>query len=104
MNQNDKEDEDVTYVQPNIDHELPKEKRQECRDILMEIRNFGVSQRQILYLIRLLAMELENGDAMRAIVAAVGSQQKNVSVKPKIALPEGVEASGKTIKKKLERS
>lgn len=102
MNQNDNE-EDAVYVQPNIEHELPKEKRQACRDILLEIRNFGVSQRQILFLIQLLAMELENGTAMRAITKAVGEHRKEVPVAPKIALPEGVELSGKSIKKKLSK-
>jgi hypothetical protein len=100
---NDKENSDVTYIQPNIEHELPKEKRQECRDILTEIKNFGVSQRQMLYLIQLLAMELENGDAMRAICAAVGENRKKIPVGPKIALPEGVEVSGGKVKTKLEK-
>lgn len=101
MNQND--DENATYIKPNIEFELTKEKRQECRDILMEIKNFGVSQRQILFLIGLLAMELENGDVMRSIVKAVGEQRKNVPIGPKIALPEGVQTVGKSIKKKLEK-
>lgn len=103
MNQSNDDDENVTYIEPNIEFELPKEKRQECRNILMEIKNFGVSQRQTLFLIRLLAMELENGEVMRAIVKSVGEQRKNVPVGPKIALPEGVEVAGKSIKKKLDR-
>ena len=65
---NSEDDENATYIEPNIEFELPKEKRQECRNILMEIKNFGVSQRQILFLIRLLALELENGEIGRAHV------------------------------------
>lgn len=104
QNNNDADDPNVVYVQPNIEHELPKEKRQECRDILLEIRNFGVSQRQILFLIQLLAMELENGDLMRSITKLIGERRKEVPVGPKIALPEGMEVSGKSVKKKLSRS
>ena len=40
---------DNEYIVPNIEFKLPKEKRQECRDIVLEIRKFGVSQRQTLY-------------------------------------------------------
>jgi len=50
--------------------ELEKQMQQEidenkqCRDILNEIMNFGISQKGILKLIRMLALELENRDAM----------------------------------------
>lgn len=101
MNKDD--DKDATYIQPNIEHELSKEKRQECRNILLEIRNFGVNQRQILFLIQLLAMELENTDVMRAITRAIGENRSKVRLNPKITLPEGMEVAGKTIKKKLDR-
>ncbi|TXH11662.1 MAG: hypothetical protein E6R04_01030 [Spirochaetes bacterium] len=104
MNRNDEhDDKDAVYVQPNIEHELSKEKRQECRDILLEIRNFGVNQRQILFLIQLLAMELENRDVMQAITKTIGEHRKEVPLAPKIALPEGMEVSGKSVKKKLSK-
>jgi hypothetical protein len=77
-----------TMVEPNIEHELPKDKRQACRDILVEIKNFGVNQRQILYLIQLLAMELENGEAMRAITKAVGTHRKDIPVGNKLITPD----------------
>lgn len=74
------DDENAVYVEPNIEHELHKDKRQACRDIIHEIKEFGISQRQILFLIQLLAMELENGDAMRAILKSVGTVRKEVPV------------------------
>lgn len=70
------------YIQPNIELELPANKRKECRDITLEIRKFGVSQRQILYLIYLLSLELEDNKTMRAVVKAIGDNRKNVPVTP----------------------
>lgn len=82
------EDDNAVFVEPNIEHELPKDKRQACRDIALEIKNFGVNQRQILYLIQLLAMELENGDAMRAISKAIGTVRKDIPVGNRLVLPD----------------
>ena len=80
----DAEENDAPYVQPNIEAELPREKRQVCRDIVSEIKNFGVNQRQILFIVQLLAMELENGEAMRAIVKAVGAVRKDIPAGSKL--------------------
>jgi len=70
------------YIQPNIELELPVSKRKDCRDIVMEIRKFGVSQRQMLYIIYLLSLELEDNKAMKSIVKAIGENRKNVPVSP----------------------
>lgn len=70
------------YIQPNIELELPVNKRKDCRDIVMEIRKFGVSQRQMLYIIYLLSLELEDNKVMKAIVKAIGENRKNVPVSP----------------------
>lgn len=43
----------------------------ECREIVKEIINFGISQRQLLELINLLALELEDDEQMRSIRAAI---------------------------------
>ena len=72
------------YIQPNIELELPVNKRKDCRDIVMEIRKFGVSQRQMLYIIYLLSLELEDNKAMKAIVKAIGENRKNVPVSPTV--------------------
>lgn len=42
-----------------------------CRQIIREINNFGITQRQSLMLIYLLASELENIDQMRSITKLV---------------------------------
>ncbi len=42
-----------------------------CRQIVAEILKFGVNQKQILNIIKLLAMELEDRDALVAISAVV---------------------------------
>lgn len=91
----EQDDENAVYVQPNIDHELPKEKRQICRDIVKEIKEFGVSQRQLLFLIQLLAMELENREALQAISKAIGEVRKDIPVGNKLILSE----QSKTAKK-----
>lgn len=64
--------------EPNIEFRLTKDKRMECRDIVLELRERGLSQRQFLYLIQILAVELENVSAMKAIVAAVGENRENI--------------------------
>lgn len=45
------------------------EENRVCRQILKEIGNFGVTQRQQLFLIYLLATELEDVEHMRAITS-----------------------------------
>jgi hypothetical protein len=72
------------YIQPNIELELPVNKRKDCRDIVMEIRKFGVSQRQMLYIIYLLSLELEDNKTMKAIAKAIGENRKNVPVSPTV--------------------
>jgi len=47
------------------------EENKVCRRIVKEINNFGITQRQTLMVIYLLAAELENVDQMRAITKQV---------------------------------
>jgi hypothetical protein len=47
------------------------EENEACRQIVKEINNFGVTQRQVLMVIYLLATELENVDQMRTITRQV---------------------------------
>ena len=82
------EEQEPIYVQPNIEHELQKDKRQICRDIVKEIKDFGVNQRQILFIIQLLAMELENREVMNSLTKAVGEARKEIPVGNKLILPE----------------
>lgn len=72
MDETDSKESDVKYVQPkNIEITLSKEKRQACREIVKEINNFGVSQRQKIFICELLALELENQDVRDAFTDAV---------------------------------
>ena len=44
-----------------------------CREIVHEIMNFGVNQKQITTIIKLLSMELENVNMMKAITETIES-------------------------------
>jgi len=60
---------------PTLYGQAPSEKNAEenrlCREMIREINAFGVSQRQMLFLIHLLASELENIEHSRAVVKLV---------------------------------
>jgi|TARA_Y100000310_G_scaffold328808_1_gene397549 hypothetical protein len=45
--------------------------KQECREIVKKIMDFGVSQRQIVETINLLSLELENREQMNSIREAI---------------------------------
>ena len=63
---------DEAYVVPNyIETKLSKEKRLTCRGIVKTINEFGVSQRMKLFVIYLLALELENRESMMKIVKVI---------------------------------
>jgi hypothetical protein len=55
------------YIRPHLDMRLSPKHKNECREIVAEIKRFGVNQRQLLFLIDLLALEVENNDLMRKI-------------------------------------
>jgi len=48
-----------------------------CRDILKEILNFGVSEHQKKFLIRLLALELEDTNLMKRVNDAFSGESVN---------------------------
>lgn len=80
MIDNNNNEEEHPTIKPNIEMELSAEKRQTVREILKEIKNFGVSQRQMVYLIYCLSLELENNEFMRDLVAVVGKHRSKVPV------------------------
>lgn len=53
-----------------------------ARQILQEIRNFGINQRTTLKLIELLALELESREKMLAIVEAIRTSPSMLSDSP----------------------
>jgi len=57
-----------------------------CREILKEILDFGVSEHQKKFLIRLLAMELEDTNLMTSVVDSIEgktSTSKKLIIDPK---------------------
>jgi len=46
-----------------------------CREIVHEIMNFGVSQHQILTIIKLLSMELEDVNMMKTITQIIDADE-----------------------------
>jgi len=73
-------EEGVSYIEPNIETKLSAPKRHECREIVQEIKNFGINERQKLYLIYLLSLELENREVMLALTKAVGENREKIKV------------------------
>lgn len=72
--------EDESYIVPNVELKLPAHKRQECREIVMEIKKFGISQRQLLYLIQLLSFELEDNNIMKSLVKVIGENREKIKI------------------------
>lgn len=83
----DQPEEGVSYIEPNIEIKLPAHKRMECREIVREIKNFGINQRQFLYLIYLLSLELENRDVMLALTKAIGENREKIKIS-NLVLPD----------------
>lgn len=61
---------------------------QQCREIVAEILNFGVSQQQILRIAYLLSLELENRKAMVDISTCIKSYVDNLGDAPKKSVIE----------------
>jgi hypothetical protein len=76
INQEDNE----PVIEPNIEMELSKEKRDIVREIIKEIKNFGVSQRQLVYLIFCLSMELENIVLAKELTSLIGKHRSKIPV------------------------
>lgn len=59
-----------------------------CRQIVAEIAKFGVTQNQILNIIKLLAMELEDRDSMLAISETIGTLLEKEQISTSIITTE----------------
>ena len=55
----------MTQLYGKFQSEEVAEQNIQCRQIVREIMNFGVSQRQIWFIMYLLALELENVDDLK---------------------------------------
>lgn len=61
---------------------------QQCREIVAEILNFGVSQQQILRVAYLLSLELENREAMANISTCIKEYVDDLGGTPKKSVIE----------------
>jgi spore coat protein CotF len=82
--------EQENYIVPNIELKLPANKRMECRQMIREIKDFGVNQRQVLYLIYLLSLEIERRDTMIALTKTIGEHREHFvdHETPSIIIPQ----------------
>ena len=66
-----------------LDVEADVKETQKCREIVKEIVNFGVNDREIFKIVNILRLELENRDALiklgEAIKEFLESGDKNIS-------------------------
>lgn len=67
----------MTVHYGQLESEKHAEENNACRQIVDEISRFGISQRQRLFVIYLLALELENIDQMKTITSAVRELEGN---------------------------
>jgi uncharacterized protein YfkK (UPF0435 family) len=73
-------DDNTPKIKPNkIEVELSKEKKDICRQIVKEINNFGVSQRQKLFIVELLALEMENREALLVLGEACKTARESLN-------------------------
>jgi len=78
----------VEYIQPDLELKLTKTQRNVCREVVQEVKSFGIrSQRQILYLIYLLSLEVEDPKVMKSLVASCKAGRKDLTDEKKLILP-----------------
>lgn len=74
----------VEYVKPKyVELTLTKERKQELRALNKTLNDFGMSQRDKLFLIYVMSLEFESREAMNAIVDGVSAADEHI---PKRAL------------------
>lgn len=66
------------YIKPNLEMKLTDKQKKDCRDIVLEIKKFGINQRQLVFLIDLLALEIENMDSVRRIREVLRSEREKL--------------------------
>lgn len=54
-----------------IGSDVVARENQQCREIVREISMFGVSQRQMMYIMYLMSMELENNEHMLTFTSTI---------------------------------
>ena len=64
----------------NLQSEVAAFENLRCRQVVSEIMNYGVNDRQIMLIIYLLSLNLENGEKMREIAATVRSLEESLFI------------------------
>lgn len=68
------------YVKPDIELKLPYFKRKESKEVVAEInKQCSPGQRQLLYLIYLLSLQLEDRNTMNVIINACKTNRKELN-------------------------
>ena len=81
-------EQDKQYITPAyIETKLSSDKKMEARNIVKVINQYGVSQRQKLFITYLLALELENRTLMNGIVGAIAAAEKEIDA-PKVLIQQ----------------
>lgn len=80
----DQAEDGVEYVKPKyVELTLTKERKEELRALNKTLNEFGMSQRDKLFLIYIMSLEFESREAMNAIVDGVSLADEHI---PKRAL------------------
>jgi hypothetical protein len=75
---------DKQYITPSyIETKLNSDRKMEARNIVRVINEYGVSDRQKLFIIYLLALELENRILLSGIASSVAAAEKEID-SPKV--------------------
>lgn len=71
-------DPSAVYIKPNLEMKLTDKQKSSCREIVQEIKKFGVNQRQLMFLLDLLVLELENMDSVRRLRGALRAEREEL--------------------------
>jgi len=69
----EEEQEGRSYIRPNLEMKLTPQKKQECREIVAGIKEFKISQRQLLFIMELLSLELDNMEHIKKIKESINN-------------------------------
>lgn len=71
--------EGVQYIKPKyVELSLSKDRKQELRALLKTLNEYGMSQRDRLFLMYIMALELESREAMTAIVDGISIADEHI--------------------------
>jgi len=76
----DEATEGVEYIKPKyVELSLSKERKQELRALLRTLNEYGMSQRDRLFLIYIMSLEVESREGMLALVEGVSKADEHIS-------------------------